>query len=479
MNLKEWLASIDFVCDDERPVVRFTHDSRKLDSQTWWLAVKGSQHHALDFYQKTDCAGILYETPYLSPPQGAMGIADLGAKVGILADAFYDHPSQKMQIIGVTGTDGKSSLVYFLAQAMNAAMIGTIGYGRLENLQTASHTTPDPIRVHQLLAQFASEGVKTVAMEVSSHALSQHRVAGVAFDIAVFSNLSRDHLDYHSSLEDYFLCKAQLFAQNIQHAVINLDDEHGRRLISEGRIHPQAKVWGVSSKGYRDLPCDASLLAKNIHLSTQGIAFDLCYQGECVRITTHILARFNVDNLLNVSACLLASGIAFHQLPAILQGLHGVPGRVEKITLPNQALAIIDYAHTEGAIESVLESLRAHTQGKLWILFGCGGDRDKGKRPLMGKIAEEKADCVVLTDDNPRTESPDVIIQEIMQGMAHPERAIVIQPREQAIVRTLAQLNAGDILLIAGKGHENYQMIGDKVLPFSDRAVVEAFIHEH
>ncbi|SPU54412.1 UDP-N-acetylmuramoyl-L-alanyl-D-glutamate--2,6-diaminopimelate ligase [Brevundimonas vesicularis] len=295
------------------------------------------------------------------------------------------------------------------------------------------------------------------------------------FDTAVFSNLSRDHLDYHQDMEDYFLAKAQLFARPIRHALINTDDAYGRRLIEERRIHPQAEIWSLSAEGRPLSAAHHQLSAQDVRLNAEGLAFTLHYKEQSQAVQSRLLARFNVANLLNVAACLLSGGQDLAQTAVVLARLQGVPGRVEKIDLGEGRAAIVDYAHTAGAIESVLQGIRPHVQGKLSLIFGCGGDRDAGKRPLMAAAAERFADTVIVTDDNPRSEDPQAIIADIMQGFEAPEKVQIIQPREAAIRTALEQLQAGDTLLIAGKGHENYQIIGTSAYEYSDQAVIRAW----
>lgn len=458
-------------------VEKMATDSRELDANTWWLAANGFTHHALDFYHANQpCAGILYEPPYANPPQGAIAVPDLFHKISALADAFYGNPSRAMTVVGVTGTDGKSSLVHFLAQGLDAAMLGTIGYGKLSQLQPAERTTPDAFSVQRTLAKFRDEGCKTVAMEVSSHALDQGRVAAVDFNIGVFSNLSRDHLDYHKTMENYFLAKAKLFAFPLQHAIINIDDAHGRRLITEHRIHDGAQIWSVSSRGATFAGVNHYVRAENFALHSDGLSLMLNIDGTQAEVKTHLLARFNVDNVLNVAACLAASGHELTEIVRILENLHGVPGRVERIALGEGKQAIVDYAHTGGAIESVLTGIREHVKGKLWVIFGCGGDRDKGKRPLMAASAEKYADEVVITDDNPRTENPETIVEEIAAGLQRPEKAHIVRPREKAIAYVLNQLAPNDAVLIAGKGHETYQIIGTTKHHFSDQEEVRQWL---
>ena len=462
---------------DARPIAAIASDSRAVTAETLWLAARGVTHHALDYYRDgLQAAAIVYEPPYANPPAGAIACEQLGAHLGEIAARFYDHPARALKLIGVTGTDGKSSLVHFLAQATGGAMLGTIGYGKLDALEPASHTTPDPLRVQQYLARFRDAGIETVAMEVSSHALAQGRVAAVEYHIGVFTNLSRDHLDYHRDMEDYFLAKASLFARPLPVAVINIDDAHGRRLLDENRVHPKTRVIAVSSQNHSHPRAALTLRARDIVLSPDGIAYTLETEAEQVAIQSGLLARFNVDNLLNTAACLLALGTPFAAIPAKLAALHGVPGRAERIGLGNGAAAIIDYAHTPAALANILQGVRAHVPGKLWCIYGCGGDRDRGKRPLMAQAAEQYADAVVITDDNPRTENPADIIADSLRGMGHREKAWIKRPREEAIRFVLPQLEAGDAVVIAGKGHEDYQILGTTKHHYSDQETVRTWL---
>ena len=462
---------------DARPIAAIATDSRAVTAETLWLAARGVTHHALDYYRDgLQAAAIVYEPPYANPPAGAIACEQLGAHLGEIAARFYDHPARALKLIGVTGTDGKSSLVHFLAQATGGAMLGTIGYGKLDALEPASHTTPDPLRVQQYLARFRDAGIETVAMEVSSHALAQGRVAAVEYHIGVFTNLSRDHLDYHRDMEDYFLAKASLFARPLPVAVINIDDAHGRRLLDENRVHPKTRVIAVSSQNHAHPRAALTLRARDIVLSPDGIAYTLETEAEQVAIQSGLLARFNVDNLLNTAACLLALGTPFAAIPAKLAALHGVPGRAERIGLGNGAAAIIDYAHTPAALANILQGVRAHVPGKLWCIYGCGGDRDRGKRPLMAQAAEQYADAVVITDDNPRTENPADIIADSLRGMGHREKAWIKRPREEAIRFVLPQLQAGDAVVIAGKGHEDYQILGTTKHHYSDQETVRTWL---
>ena len=280
-------------------------------------------------------------------------------------------------------------------------------------------------------------------------------------------------------MEDYFLAKARLFARPLPVAVINIDDAHGRRLLDENRVHAETRVIAVSSHGNSHPRAAITLQARDIQLSPDGIAYTLAHDAQQIAVSSGLLARFNVDNLLNTAACLLALGVPFADIPAKLAALHGVPGRAERIGLGNGAAAIVDYAHTPAALANILQGVRAHVPGKLWCVFGCGGDRDRGKRPLMAQAAEQYADAVVLTDDNPRTENPADIIADSLRGMGNREKAWIKRPREEAIRFVLPQLQAGDAVVIAGKGHEDYQIIGTTKHHYSDQETVRAWLKNH
>lgn len=481
MSLKQLLSGwVDDSFDDVTIHHLSTH-SGQLEAGSLWLATRGVQgKHALDYEPNVQPAAIAYEPPYDNPPAGAIAVPNLSALVSELAARFYGEPNKALCLVGVTGTDGKSSLVHLLSQALNGGMIGTIGYGQLHDLQATSHTTPEALVVQQWLAKFRDLGVAHVAMEVSSHALSQHRVAALDFSIGIFTNLSRDHLDYHKDMEDYFRAKALLFQKPLRAAVINLDDDYGRRLLDEGLIHPQSALVTVSASG-KAAPETMSngvaqhLYAENIEFLPDGIAFTLSRmvagQTERVAVQSALLARFNVQNLLNVAAVLSALGWELAKIQSALAGLKPVRGRAQKIALKNGASAVIDYAHTPAALENILQGIRPHVRGKLYCVFGCGGDRDRGKRPLMAAAAKRFADVVVITDDNPRTEDAAQIVADVRAGAVD---ATVIQPRASAIAWAYQRLQAGDALVIAGKGHEDYQIIGTRKLHFSDVEMIEA-----
>lgn len=400
-------------------------------------------------------------------------LQNLRQHVGLILNRFYGFPSSQIKVIGITGTNGKTTCTQLLGRILDrpdqrCAIIGTLGNGFPGELETATHTTPDVATVHRLLSDFVAQGAHAVCMEVSSHALEQNRVAGINFNIAVFTNLTRDHLDYHGDMESYAAAKARLFAvDGLEVAVINLDDEFGRQLAA-GLREVEVVGFGIS-RGY--------MRAENIHAQTEGTAMTLLIGENRYDVRSGVYGEFNVSNLLAVACVLKALEWTDEEIIAALSKTAPVPGRMERFGHAETGpVVVVDYAHTPDALQHALTALRAHTQGTLWCVFGCGGDRDRGKRPLMGKVADELADLVVLTDDNPRTESPEQIIEEIEQGMVRPHH--VTRPRERAVRETIAEAEVSDLILLAGKGHEDYQEIGKQRLHYSDRELVREILGE-
>jgi UDP-N-acetylmuramoyl-L-alanyl-D-glutamate--2,6-diaminopimelate ligase len=462
-------------------VTGLTSDSRDVRVGDAFVALAGASVHGLRFAQAAHAAGataIVFESPApdgVAIPDHAVGVPELRHKLGAIADRFYGGPSLRLTLIGVTGTNGKTSFVQLLTQALHlhgdsAGSIGTLGAGLYGHVAAGERTTPDVIAVHRLLADMHDAGASHVAMEVSSHALDQGRVDAVAFDVAVFTNLTRDHLDYHGSMDAYFDAKARLFAWPTLHtAVVNLDDGFGASLyawLPEG-----LRRVGVSSRGI----AHATLRAENVRMDASGIAFDLAMAGEQHPVASKLLGRFNVDNLLAVAGALLALDWPLATIAALLPRLEPVNGRMNRIggdgRLP---LVVVDYAHTPDALEQALASLRAHTAGTLICVFGCGGERDRGKRPQMAEIAERLADRVIVTDDNPRGEDGDAIVAEILGGFARPDTVRIQRDRASAIAFAVASAAVSDVVLIAGKGHETYQDIAGVQRPFDDMAHARA-----
>ncbi|HEX6832160.1 MAG TPA: UDP-N-acetylmuramoyl-L-alanyl-D-glutamate--2,6-diaminopimelate ligase [Rudaea sp.] len=495
-RLADLLAGIaDPAAAGDLVVSGLTLDSRQVRAGDAFVALQGTTAHGITFAPAALAHGasvVLGEAPApvaLSnlPAQAraandaastgsahdapVLWIDGLRAQVGEIAARFFDHPSRALHVIGVTGTNGKTSIVQLLAQALTAlhcraATIGTLGAGLHGSVLAGERTTPDAISIQALLAQFRADGASHVAMEVSSHALEQGRVNAVAFEVAAFTNLTRDHLDYHGTMEAYGAAKARLFAwPGLRAAVINVDDAFGQRLARELTDGVRALRYAIESD-------DAELVARDVRTSAAGLRFTLRTPWGEGRIDSALLGRFNVANLLAVAGCLGALGFTFPQIQNALAQLAPVAGRMNRIGGEDGApLVVVDYAHTPDALEQALASLRAHTQRRLICVFGCGGDRDAGKRPQMGAIAERLADRIIVTDDNPRSEDGDRIVAQIIAGLAHPERATTQRDRAAAITLALTEAQTGDAVLIAGKGHEPYQEIRGVKHPFDDLAV--------
>ena len=410
--------------------------------------------------------GLAGETAIAVPN---VAVDDLQALSGWIAHLVYGRPTEKLWSVGVTGTNGKTSVSQWIAQAFaqigrRCAVVGTLGCGFPGQLEESLNTTPDALTVHRLFAQHLAQGAQAAAMEVSSIGLHQGRVNGVHFDVAVFTNLTRDHLEYHGSMEAYGAAKAQLFAvPGLKAAVLNLDDAHGRKIAGD------LAGSGVRVSGYSlHAGAGAALTAEHIAATPHGLRFTAATPQGRADIEAPLVGEFNVSNLLAVLGTLLASGVPFDQAAAVLRRLTSAPGRMQPLGGEGQPLAIIDYAHTPDALDKALAALRDTARargGRLVCVFGCGGNRDPGKRPLMGGVAARRADSVILTSDNPRDEDPQAILADIARAAPG---ARVIGDRAEAIRAALAEADVRDVVLIAGKGHETYQEIGGRRLPFSD-----------
>ncbi|MEO6925824.1 MAG: UDP-N-acetylmuramoyl-L-alanyl-D-glutamate--2,6-diaminopimelate ligase [Rhodanobacter sp.] len=462
-------------------------DSRQVRRGDAFFALRGSHDHGIKFAAGAVQRGarvVLAEAPapehFEHPDAPLLWIENLHDQVGEIAARFHDRPSESMRMIGVTGTNGKTSCVQLLAQALTllghrAASIGTLGAGVHGQLHEGERTTPDAISVQALLAKFRDAEVTHVAMEVSSHALAQSRVGAVDFEIAAFTNLTRDHLDYHGSMEAYGAAKARLFAwPGLQTAVINVDDAFGRELVANLPADVRALRFSVATDSAAD-DSEAEIAASGIVTTGEGLVFQLRSPWGIRTLHSHLLGRFNVANLLAVIGCLGALGEPFERIVKVVEQLQPVNGRMSRLGgLNGMPLVVVDYAHTPDALEQVLTALRAHCVGKLICVFGCGGERDAGKRPLMGAIAARLADVAIVTDDNPRGEDGDAIVAQIVAGMSAAAAMAVERDRAQAITNALALARAGDVVLLAGKGHETYQDGAAGKRPFDDLAVAHA-----
>ncbi len=464
-------------------VTDLTLDSRAVRPGSLFLALGGGQSHGLQFAAEAAARGatvILWEPaggaqpPALSDAVFLLCVPKLRQLAGRIADRFFNSPSAHLSITGITGTNGKTTCAYVLAQALvrlgvDASYMGTLGSGRTAALDTPTHTTPDVVTVHRRLAEMRAAGNQHVCMEVSSHALQQDRVAAVRFHTAAFTNLSRDHLDYHGSMTAYGEAKARLFAvPDLKHVVLNVDDAFGRTLAQRcGSQVPLTAVW-IGERVAAGV-AELSLKANGVRAERHGLTLELDGSYGQALATTPLLGHFNAENTLVVLACLLGFDFSLQDAVRAVAQCHAAPGRMEIIAAdPSRPTTVVDYAHTPDALEKALRAARAHCDGVLWCVFGCGGDRDPGKRPLMGAVADAWADEIIVTDDNPRSEDPAAIVREILAGITA-RRPQVIHDRGAAIGRAIAAARAADLVLIAGKGHEEYQIYGETRRPFSDR----------
>ncbi|SEK99983.1 UDP-N-acetylmuramoylalanyl-D-glutamate--2,6-diaminopimelate ligase [Atopomonas hussainii] len=456
-----------------------TLDSRKVRAGDLFLALPGvnsdGRSHIADALAR-GAAAVAYESegagelPQTEVP--LVPVKHLAQHLSAIAGRFYGEPSRNLAVVGVTGTNGKTSVSQLLAQVLGrletpCAIIGTLGNGFFDDLKAGVHTTPDALSVQAELARFKQAGAQAVSMEVSSHGLEQGRVAALHFDVAVLTNLSRDHLDYHGSMQAYAAAKAKLFQRpELRARVLNLDDAFGVELAEQGG---EGRLLSYSvDNPQADLYCTA------VSFSDDGIEARLAGRYGEAMLRSPLLGRFNLSNLLAVIGALLALDYPLADVLRELRSVQGPQGRMQRLGGGDKPLVVVDYAHTPDALEKVLEALRPHCHGRLLCLFGCGGDRDRGKRPLMAQIAERLADQVIVTDDNPRTEAPEQIFADIQQGFSDAGGVQVIAGRAAAIAQTIAAAKAADVVLLAGKGHEPYQEINGVRHAFSDLEQAQA-----
>jgi UDP-N-acetylmuramoyl-L-alanyl-D-glutamate--2,6-diaminopimelate ligase len=483
-QLKDLLRGLASVPEqDNVPVKGLALDSRELVCGDVFVALAGAKQHGLAHGEQAvsngACAVIfdpaghgkqLADVMLRSAAVPMIAVENLGLKLGELAARFYGDPSRSMTVIGITGTNGKTSCSQFLSQMLDdCGIIGTLGWGEWGKLNKTLNTTPDALAIQKILAELLKNKKRMVAMEVSSHGLEQGRVNGVAFKGAVFTNISRDHLDYHGTMDAYVQAKLALLKQpGLAFAVVNLDDDYSEQIIAA--IPESVRLWTFSAKGQAS-DSGESVQAENIVHKTEGIEFDVRCKGQVKGIKVPLYGDFNVENVLAVLAVMRAMDIPLAEAAKKLAGIKPVDGRMERFGGENDPLIFVDYAHTPDALDKVLSSVRKHCKQALWVVFGCGGNRDTGKRPQMGKIAEQWADHVVITDDNPRYENGLDIVNDILAGCSS-TNIEVIQNREQAIQKVVTSAAKDDCIVIAGKGHEQYQESNGVCVPFSDRQVV-------
>jgi UDP-N-acetylmuramoyl-L-alanyl-D-glutamate--2,6-diaminopimelate ligase len=451
------------------------YDSRQVTEGSLFVALTGAAMDGHDYIHAAISNGattIVAQREPVDPLPDNVSLVivpDSRVALALIADYFYDSPSTKVKVIGVTGTNGKTTIAYLIEALFNQAgkpcgRIGTTGYEILGTHYPAPNTTPESADLHGLIAEAKKRGATHLVVEVSSHALSMHRVDGVRFETAVYTNLTRDHLDYHADMDDYFAAKAKLFTTcHPSVAVINIDDSYASRLL--GMVDTDLLTYSLAGA--------ADLVAQRLLSTSTGVTFTLKTPTGSVKIDSPMIGDHNVMNILAAAAAAIAEGIPLSVIRETLTNFHGAPGRFERVDEGQDFTVIVDYAHTDDALRNVLTTARKLTTGRLITVFGCGGDRDRAKRPLMGKVAATFSDVVVVTSDNPRTEDPAAIIAQIVEGVhetALPAAAVIItEDRRQAISRAIALAQKDDIVMIAGKGHEDYQIVGKAKHHFDDR----------
>lgn len=468
-------------CLHTAEVTGLSQDSRTAKAGDLFIARRGLKTSGAEFAPEAvsnGAAAVLldasqseaeYLQSVLQVPVVAWNTNRLG--LGVLADRFYHSPSRKLKVVGITGTNGKTSSAHFCVQALEqlgkrSALIGTLGNGFLSDLSDASHTTPDAVSLHRMLAEYLALGAEAVVMEVSSHAIDQGRIEGVDFDVVGYTNLTRDHLDYHGTEAAYAAAKARLFNEyNVGRQVLNADDPRPATILA-------SNSRGLDRIGFSlsDQSQVVALIQKELHPA--GMKLDVKLGAQRFSLELSLLGEFNIANLLLVSGLLLQLGYGADKLAVALSQLQPVAGRMQRILSEKGPTVLVDYAHTPDALEKALAACRAHlSEGQLFVLFGCGGDRDRGKRPMMAAAAERGGDRVWLTSDNPRTEDPQQILNDTLSGFEMPEQVCTEIDRKQAIESAISAATSADIVLLAGKGHETYQEINGERLPFSDAEV--------
>ena len=456
-------------------------DSKKIQEGFLFFAIRGTKIDGAGFVREAidrGAAGVVADRCVdLPKAMPLILVSDCRLAMARLASGFYGNPSARMQMVGITGTNGKTTSSYLiehllLKQNKKVGVLGTVNYRFGDKKIPAVETTPGPLRIQEILAEMADESCEVAVMEVSSHALDQHRTGGIDFKTALFTNLTQDHLDYHGSMKNYFECKSRLFTalSGGSFSILNHDDEWARKLEKKGSS--RVITYGIES--------GADLSACGIKWKEGFIFFEVTFQKKKIAVHLPLIGRHNVYNALGSLAVLGSLGFDVEKCAGDLADFKGVPGRLEAVRAGQDFLVFVDFAHTPDGLLNVLESLKPYQKNKLIVVFGCGGDRDKGKRPQMGRIAGQHADQMIITSDNPRSEDPKMIAQEIREGLplGFKNYSIVLD-RKKAIRQALLSAKKGDIVLLAGKGHETTQIIGEETFPFNDKEEAERVLNGH
>jgi len=489
MKLKNLLENenVIVVGDENIEVAEISYDSRKIGKDYAFFALPGYNTDGRKYIDEAILKGasvIVTNTKYDTNNVTQVIVEDIFRFMSLFCAKFYNHPDRELKIIGITGTNGKTTITYmiesiFTNSGINCGVIGTINYRYKDKVIEGNNTTPQSMDIYKIMREMADNNVEYLAMEVSSHALSLGRVYGIDFDIAVFTNLTQDHLDFHKNESNYFEAKSILFKElgiyakkNKKYAIINADDKYGRKLL-ETKINAEIKPYSIIEKNAADFT------AKNIIITSKGSIFDLLFNKDKAKVKIKHIGLHNIYNALAAFGVAVCSGIPFKKAIKGLNASKSAPGRLERVDTKGMGFEIVvDYAHTDDALKNVLQTLKNIKPERIITVFGCGGDRDRTKRPLMGKVATEISDFVFLTSDNPRTEDPYQIILDIETGIKRPDKKNykVIVNREIAIKEAVMMADKDSIILIAGKGHETYQIIGTEKINFNDIEIAKKYV---
>lgn len=480
MYLKELLSNVEYCVlngNEDINIENIQYDSRKIKSGDLFFAVQGYStdgHKFIPAALKNGAVAIVCDKQLDEIPNcTVIKVKDSRKAMATISSNFFGNPKDKLNIIGVTGTNGKTTTTFMLKAILEEAgykvgLLGTISNYIGKRAIHSDRTTPESLEIHKLFKEMVDEGVKYCVMEVSSHSLYLDRVYGIEFSEAIFTNLTQDHLDFHKTFENYYNAKLMLF-KGSKNSIINLDDQYGKKVLSD--VSNNKLTYSIDNK--------SDLTAENIKMSAKGIEFTANFKGNKEDIIVHIPGKYNISNALGTILACLNEGISMDIIKKGLKNLNGVPGRCEIVT-KNYDLGyevIVDYAHTPDGLENILKTAREFTKGRLISVFGCGGDRDSTKRPIMGKIGTDLSDVAIITSDNPRTEEPLAIIDDIIAGIEK-DNYKVIENRREAIKEAMKMAKENDVVVVAGKGHEDYQILKDKTIHFDEREIIKEIINE-
>lgn len=479
MNLKDLLKGLDYTISngiEDIDISKVEYDSRKVLKGDLFFCIEGFKvdgHKFAAAAVKNGAAAIVcMQDIEENLPCTIIKVKDSRKAMSLISANYYENPSHKFKLIGITGTNGKTTSTFMMKSILEEAskkvgLIGTIANYIGDKKMHSERTTPESLELQKLFYEMSSEGIDYCIMEVSSHSLSLDRVFGVEFSEAIFTNLTQDHLDFHKTFENYYEAKLKLFS-SAKNSIINIDDEYGKRVYDD--VNNNKITYSIEKA--------ADVKAENINIHSRGACFDLVYKDNSVKVNLNLPGRYNIYNALGSAAACLNEGISLEHIKAGLEKVT-VPGRCEIVTKGNDLGfdVIVDYAHTPDGLENILKTAREFTEGRLISVFGCGGDRDKTKRPIMGRIGSDLSDIAVVTSDNPRTEEPAAIIEDIVKGIEK-DNFIVVLNRAEAIKKAMCLAEKNDVIVIAGKGHEDYQILKDKVIHFDEREIIRDIIKE-